>query len=80
MFGYGSYLSIYMGSTNKQIGARAAGACTCERASEENRVPSGDLCSCGARPAGMFKLILASSCSLAWAVGKYSNEIRCLHL
>jgi hypothetical protein len=34
------------------VGARPAGACTCDRASTENKTPSGSTCSCGVRPAG----------------------------
>lgn len=56
-----TFISI---TTNDSPGARAAGACTCERSAEENKVPSGDLCSCGARPAGMFFSPHSSSLSM----------------
>ena len=39
--------------TNPQtIGARPAGECTCDRASQENVTPSGNTCACGQRSAG----------------------------
>ncbi|KAK1624623.1 hypothetical protein BDP81DRAFT_105447 [Colletotrichum phormii] len=34
--------------------ARPVGECTCDRASTENTKPSGETCSCGSRPAGMW--------------------------
>ena len=34
------------------VGARPAGACTCDRAAAENAKPAGSTCACGARPAG----------------------------
>jgi hypothetical protein len=43
-----------------KIGARPAGSCTCDRAATENSTPSGSVCSCGSRPAGMhFVMFLA---------------------
>jgi hypothetical protein len=39
-------------NANIRVGARPAGACTCDRADTENAPVTGVLCSCGARPAG----------------------------
>lgn len=36
------------------IGARPAGACTCERAATENQKVLGNTCACGKRAAGML--------------------------
>lgn len=36
------------------LGARPAGACNCDRASEENQKVVGEVCQCGVRPAGMW--------------------------
>lgn len=35
----------------KIIGARPAGACTCERAATENKKPTENACACGLRAA-----------------------------
>lgn len=35
----------------KKIGARPAGACTCERAATENKKPTDNACACGLRAA-----------------------------
>lgn len=38
----------------KIIGARPAGACTCERAATENQKPTENACACGLRTASTF--------------------------
>lgn len=42
------------------IGARPAGACTCERAASENKKVLGNACACGQRAAGMLSFFRAS--------------------
>jgi len=40
------------------LGARPAGACTCDRAATENTAPAGKTCACGMRAAGMLSFVL----------------------
>lgn len=40
------------------IGARPAGACTCERAATENQKVLGNACACGQRAAGILSFSL----------------------
>ena len=41
------------------VGARPAGECNCDRASEENTAVKGPACSCGKRPSGQKACLLA---------------------
>lgn len=41
----------YLKNFEKIIGARPAGACTCERAATENQKPTEITCACGLRAA-----------------------------
>jgi hypothetical protein len=78
----------YIPILTSNLGARPAGACTCDRAATENSTPSGSLCSCGARPAGEYPNVIplltttadtlsvdACTCEKAPDAGTYPDEI-----
>lgn len=61
---------------NNDPGARPAGACTCDRAQTENSTPSGELCSCGSRPASESSELDSSSGAQTYA--KYQHQMPAL--
>ena len=64
---YVELIRMHFTITNHPAGARPAGECTCDRATEENQKVVGDACACGMRSAGEhYRGILTAANTDPW--------------